>query len=96
MAKQPKNLIEFYYNPRRSDPDWRKIIKMTETDTHISGLDTRYLNEEERKEALELLGEREVILNELPGPIDGYNPEWKKAWRTFLKSSITEGKKREL
>ena len=96
MAKQPKNLVEFYYNPRRTMPDWRKVIKMTESDTHISGLDLRYLSEEERKEALEVLGDREVVLNEQAGPIEGYKPEWKKAWRTFLKSSITEGKKREL
>lgn len=95
MASQPKNLIKFYYTPKKSNPDWRQIIKMTETDTHISGLDTRYLNEDEVEEALKLLGDRDIILNEQAGSIEGYNPEWKKAWRTFLKASISEDKKED-
>lgn len=86
MAK----IREFDYNSK-GEVKHRKVLVIHESDTSFAGLDLTLLSEDESKEVQSLLKEHEP--HAFPakgehGTIDGYKPEWNKAWRRFNESGI--------
>lgn len=69
----------------------RKILLINEDEKTVSGLDTALLSEEQLKAAMACLATHEVVPQKRPAePIPGYQKDWSKAWRMFLKAGITQ------
>ncbi len=69
----------------------RCLFVMRENETAVDGLEMTYLSEDEQKEVRELLKDHEVGSTFGKGePIDGYKPEWGKAWRRYNKASFVK------
>lgn len=69
----------------------RRLFVMRENETAVDGLELTYLSEDEQKEVVELLKDHEVGSSFGRGePIEGYKPEWGKAWRRYNKASFVK------
>lgn len=81
----------FKYHSRGQIKD-RRVFVLQENGTYLNGLDFEYLTEDEQKDVQKLLKDHTVT--DLPPkgvktpPIEGYKPEWNKAWRCFKKDSF--------
>lgn len=67
----------------------RRLFVMRENDSAVDGIELTYLTPEEEKEVKELLKDHEVGSSFGRGePIEGYKPEWGRAWRRYNKMSF--------
>ena len=86
---------EFNYNSK-GEIRKRKVFVLHENEQYLEGLDLAYLTEDEGKDVLEALKNHEI--SDIPPkgtkapPVEGYNPEWNKAWRRFKKVSFIDDK----
>lgn len=89
---------KFKYNSRGEIKD-RKVFVLQENSTYLNGLDFSYLTEDEQKDVLEVLKEHQITDVPPKGtkapPVNGYKPEWNKAWRCFKKDSFIVEKNRD-
>lgn len=69
----------------------RKVFVMNENDTHIRGIDFKYLNAEQQAKVIETFKDHEISdkmsFGKKSEKGDNKN-EWDAAWRTFKKSNI--------
>lgn len=89
-------LREFEYNSK-GETRLRNVFVLNANENYVHGLDFSVLSEDERKEVLEKLKDRTILPIRPKGEkaelIEGYNPEWNKAFKCFKRSSIINNDK---
>lgn len=89
---------EFNYNSK-GEVRRRKVFVLHENEQYLEGLDLAYLTTDEGKKVQETL--KDHVVGDIPPkgtkspPVEGYDPEWNKAWRRFKKVSFLEDKDAE-
>lgn len=82
--------LQFLYQ-KGNEISERRLFVMRENDSAVDGIELTYLTPEEEKEVKELLKDHEVGTSFGRGEhIEGYKPEWGKAWRRYDKSKFQE------
>lgn len=79
---------EFAYTSSKGTKD-RKVFVMKENDAYIGGLDLNLLSDEDASTISNIY--KDVIpTNDFKSKVvlDGFNPDWMKAYRQFTKSKI--------
>ncbi len=67
----------------------RKLFVMRENEVAVDGLELTYMSEEDAAACQEALKDHDIKCDFSKGePIDGYKPEWGKAWRRYNKSAF--------
>lgn len=96
MENTNENLVEFkYLKEGEEKPTVRKVFVLNKNEAgDIGGIDFQYLNETQQSEVLQVLENHKVHdfpkKGEKKEPIEGFKPEWFKAFRRFNKSSMVE------
>lgn len=86
-------VLDFKYS-KKGEVSNRTIFLLQEDDGHYYGLDKQYLDEDQWKNLNETLKEYKVT-GRTKDPIEGFNSDWNKAWRCFIKSSIVPEEEKE-
>lgn len=91
-------LREFIYNSK-GETKPRKVFVLNADSSYVHGLDFALLSEDERKEIQEAMKDHiihppvKVQKGEEKKLIEGYKPEWNKAFRCFKRINIVDNEK---
>ena len=82
-------LREFKYKTHNEIKN-RKLYVIQENERNVTGLDKGLLPESEIPEVEKVLESYQVQPIGSKTPIEGWKPEWNKAWRNFTKANFTK------
>ena len=86
-----KSYVKVFKYPHDGELSNRELFVMRENDAAVDGIELTYLDDEQKTSLLEALKEHEVTdFTKAENGIDGYKPEWGKAWRRYNKVKIVE------
>ena len=80
-------LREFKYKTHNEIKN-RKLYVIQENERNVTGLDRGLLPESEISEVEKVLESYQVQPIGSKTPIEGWKPEWNKAWRNFTKANF--------
>ena len=80
-------LREFKYKTHNEIKN-RKLYVIQENERNVTGLDRSFLPESEIPEVEKVLESYQVQPIGSKTPIEGWKPEWNKAWRNFTKANF--------
>lgn len=84
-------LREFKYKTHDEIKE-RKLYVIQENERNVAGLDKNLLPESEIPEVEKVLENHQIQPLGSKTPIEGWKPEWGKAWRNFTKANFIKDK----